>query len=371
MTYANIYNRVEDKLSEIKNLLSPYTKRAYLVGGCVRDLLLGLNNSDFDIEVYDIEPAMFDGIMTDAGADGVGKSYFVYKLREFDLSLPRTESKTGIGHKAFDVSYCNDEFTASLRRDFTMNAMMMNIFTGEVLDYHQGLQDLHSGVVRHVNDEKFAEDSLRVLRAVRFASKLGFTIAAPTLDFMRELPLSDISADRIGTELIKLFNTKHQDIGAQYMFSLGLFDKLFGLSLAKEQVDAFAEAVVEAYCVTNDYRQFIYLLRGMFGLEADIVEKLRLPNEFKSCFRQDYEPAPSDYFILKTSFRMPIKKWLGANKPEIVNRAKQFGVYDEVIKEKIDANEIVAQGFKGPDVGAQISRIQDEIIEKILHSRVL
>ena len=85
--------------------------------------------------------------------------------------------------------------------------------------------------------------------------------------------------------------------------------------------------------------------------------------------RQDYEPAPSDYFILKTSFRMPIKKWLGANKPEIVNRAKQFGVYDEVIKEKIDANEIVAQGFKGPDVGAQISRIQDEIIEKILHSR--
>lgn len=152
-----------DKLNQARELLWPHTKRAYAVGGCVRDMLLGKKNTDFDIEIYDIPPAKFDEIMKERGASGVGKNYFVYKLDGFDLSLPRTENKTGKGHKAFEVSYCNDEKSASMRRDFTINSIMINIFDGQILDFWNGTKDLKRGILRHIDDEKFCEDSLRVL----------------------------------------------------------------------------------------------------------------------------------------------------------------------------------------------------------------
>ena len=211
------------RLIPIKELLYPYTKRIYLVGGCVRDLLLGKEPNDIDIEVYDINPKDFDEIMQKAGANGVGKNYFVYKFDDFDLSLPRTENKTGIGHKAFDVSYCNNEKEASLRRDFTINAMMLNIFTGELLDFHGGKNDLERGIIRHVDDKKFAEDSLRILRGIRFASKFGFEIAPETMQIMEDLSLEDISPERIGNELIKIFETDRQDLAVRNFWLLGLF----------------------------------------------------------------------------------------------------------------------------------------------------
>ena len=94
-----------NELSALIKFLKKHTKRAYLVGGCVRDLLLGLSNSDFDIEIYDISSDKFDDLMKDIGASGVGKSYFVYKFKNFDLSLPRIYSKNFVVNKSFDVFY--------------------------------------------------------------------------------------------------------------------------------------------------------------------------------------------------------------------------------------------------------------------------
>lgn len=110
------------KLRKLKELLAPYSKRVYLVGGSVRDLLLGKKPHDFDIEVYDIDQEQFEKLMNEIGAKGVGKSFFVFKLYDIDISLPRIENKTGNGHKDFEVTICNDERTASLRRDFTITS---------------------------------------------------------------------------------------------------------------------------------------------------------------------------------------------------------------------------------------------------------
>ena len=94
-------SKIGSKICKNKNLkwlrdfLAPYTKRAYIVGGCVRDAMLGKKISDFDVEIYGIDPAKFDALMAQIGACGVGKNYFVYKFKNFDLSLPRTENKTG------------------------------------------------------------------------------------------------------------------------------------------------------------------------------------------------------------------------------------------------------------------------------------
>ena len=135
-TGTSIYKNSE--LDFFRSLFAPFSKRVYLVGGCVRDALLGREIYDYDIEVYDIEPAKFDELMASIRASGVGKSYFIYKYKNYDLGLPRSESKTGNSHKDFAVSYINDPAFASLRRDFTVNAMMMNIFIGDIVDFHGG-----------------------------------------------------------------------------------------------------------------------------------------------------------------------------------------------------------------------------------------
>lgn len=362
------------RLIPIKELLSPYTKRAYLVGGCVRDLLLGKDPNDLDIEVYDIEPRKFDKIMKQEGANGVGKSYFVYKLGEFDLSLPRTENKVGKGHKAFEVSYRNNEKEASLRRDFTINAMMLNIFTGELLDFHNGVNDLEKGVIRHVNDEKFAEDSLRILRGVRFASRFGFKVVPETMRLMKTLSLNDISTDRIGNELIKIFQTDHQDFAVEVLWSLGLFKWLFGISVGKETaIKSFGEKVKKAFEVSGDYRQFIYLLRGNFDLKENILERLRLPNDFKDCFKQPYDEEADARFLLKLSFKMPIKEWLGANTLEIVETAKELGIYERAMKDlgiSLNGYDVIRDGFKGIAIGVELGRRQDKIIEQILEGKI-
>ena len=362
------------QLIPIKQLLSPYTHRAYLVGGSVRDLLLNNEPNDLDIEVYDVLPQQFDILMQKAGADGVGKSYFVYKLDELDLSLPRTESKVGVGHKAFEVNYCNNELEASARRDFTINSIMLNIFTGELLDLHGGVGDLENGIIRHVNSEKFAEDSLRILRGVRFASKFGFEIASETIEFMKTLSLQDISKDRIGNELFKIFKTEHQDIGVKYLQELGLFKELFSLSLSDEEAQDFGRRVKQAFAITRDLRQFLYLLHGMFGLSDEVLENLRLPNDFRACFKQLFsDSGVSKAMLLKMAFAMPIREWLGAKTPEVVKLAKELGVYDKSMRDLgiyIDGNEIVSKGFSGIAVGNEIRKRQDEIVEQILEGRI-
>ena len=128
-------------LRALKSALAPLTSRAYFVGGCVRDALAGLPCHDYDVEIYDIAPERFDALMAGLGAQGVGKSFFVYKLGDFDLALPRSERKVSAGHRGFEVRYCGDERLASARRDFTINAMMVNIFSGELLDFHGGRED--------------------------------------------------------------------------------------------------------------------------------------------------------------------------------------------------------------------------------------
>uniref|UniRef100_UPI003211AFF2 CCA tRNA nucleotidyltransferase n=1 Tax=uncultured Campylobacter sp. TaxID=218934 RepID=UPI003211AFF2 len=255
-----IYKNSE--LDFFRLLFAPFTSRVYLVGGCVRDAFLGREIYDYDIEVYDIEPLKFNELMASIGASGVGKSYFIYKYKNYDIGLPRSESKTGNSHKDFAVSYVNDPKIASLRRDFTINAMMMNIFNGEILDFYGGKQDLVNKTLRHIDSEKFKEDPLRVLRGVQFSARLDFSIVDETLALMKSLSLEHLSRDRINTELIKFFRAKHLEKGAYYLFELGLFKEIFGVQIYKD--DEFLAELKSAREFVDDERLFLYLLFGNF-----------------------------------------------------------------------------------------------------------
>ena len=366
-TGRSIYKNSE--LDFFRSLFAPFSKRVYLVGGCVRDALLGREIYDYDIEVYDIKPAKFDELMAGIKASGVGKSYFIYKYKNYDLGLPRSESKTGNSHKDFAVSYINDPALASLRRDFTVNAMMMNIFNGEILDFHGGKKDLESKTVRHIDSEKFKEDPLRVLRGVQFSARLDFSIHDDTLELMKTLDLAHLSKDRINTELIKFFRSEHLEKGAFYLFKLSLFKEIFGVQICEN--DEFLSELKSARNFVDDERLFLYMLFGKFELDAKkILEKMRLPKSYFSILKEPFFKAmPSDNELLKIALNMPLKSWLGAYNKERIERAKELGVYERKFEPKIDVREILAAGFKNEMIAAEIKRAQELEISSYLSER--
>ena len=181
---------------------------AYFVGGYVRDKLRGVENKDIDIEVYGITPETLEKILDSLGTrKEIGKSFGVYKLCHFniDIAMPRKETATGRGHRDFKIDV--DPFIgtkkAASRRDFTVNAIMQNILTEEIIDRFGGMKDLEAGILRHVNDDAFGEDPLRVLRGAQFASRFDFEIAEDTYMLCRNIDLASLSSERVFDEMKK------------------------------------------------------------------------------------------------------------------------------------------------------------------------
>lgn len=213
MQKNNSYTRrhpedVTSKAEEIAERVHALGGSAYYVGGYVRDRLLGRDSKDIDIEIHGITEDALIELLSDMGETAsFGRSFGIHTLRGtgIDIALPRTERSTGQGHRQFDVSV--DPFigteAASSRRDFTINALMQDVLTGEILDYHGGRKDLEKGIIRHVSDASFAEDPLRVLRAASFASRLGFDIADETISLCHSIDLSGLSSERVEEELAK------------------------------------------------------------------------------------------------------------------------------------------------------------------------
>lgn len=160
--------------------------RPRLVGGCVRDWLLGLAPKDFDVEVFDLDYEKMQRALAPFGpTDLVGRSFGVLKVRlagiEYDFSLPRRESKTGAGHRGFAVEAEPHltEADAAARRDFTINSIAYDPLDARLIDPHGGERDLRAGVLRHTS-AAFVEDPLRVLRGFQFAARFDLTLAPET-----------------------------------------------------------------------------------------------------------------------------------------------------------------------------------------------
>lgn len=182
--------------------------RAYLVGGCVRDGLLGVCPKDIDIEVYGLTPPQIEKMLSRRFRfEMVGKSFGVWILKGFhiDVSVPRTERKTGQGHRAFDIE-CDPFLSveaACARRDFTINAMLCDCLTGEIIDPYCGRSDLKNKILRHTSG-KFAEDPLRVLRAMQFIARFSLAPAPETVEICSKIPFENLAPERVFEEWKKL-----------------------------------------------------------------------------------------------------------------------------------------------------------------------
>ena len=193
---------------EVARLVAAKGGRTFYVGGFVRDALIHKENKDVDIEVHGISPGCLEEILDSLGERMViGESFGIFGLKGFDLdiAMPRKEEVRGQGHKDFDIFV--DPFigteAAARRRDFTFNALMQDVLTGEILDHFGGVEDLKGGVLRHVNDKSFAEDPLRVLRAAQFAARFKFCVATETVELCSRMQLQHLPRERIEGELKK------------------------------------------------------------------------------------------------------------------------------------------------------------------------
>jgi tRNA nucleotidyltransferase (CCA-adding enzyme) len=200
---------------ELERILrdTPELRRAYLVGGCVRDALAGNPpEKDFDIEVFGLDYEELIAALSRWGrTDLVGRSFGVVKLsthggHDYDFTLPRKDSKVAPGHKGFDIAFdpAINLREAAARRDFTINSIMYDPRTRQVLDFFGGQADLQARILRHTS-EAFGEDPLRVLRGMQFAGRFELRAAPETLELSRRMKGSygELAVERVREEWFK------------------------------------------------------------------------------------------------------------------------------------------------------------------------
>ena len=193
-------------------LQTPELARADLVGGCVRDWLLNEPNKDYDVEVFGLDYESLTNALKRWGkVDLVGRSFGVIKLttaarNTYDFSIPRRDSKSGVGHKGFEVTF-DPNLTieeAAARRDFTINAMMYDPRERRLIDPFGGEADLRRKVLRHTS-AAFPEDPLRVLRGMQFAARFDLTAASETVELSRSIKSTypELAKERVREEWFK------------------------------------------------------------------------------------------------------------------------------------------------------------------------
>lgn len=208
---------------EICERLRAHGYLAYFVGGCVRDTLLGIDPSDYDVATSatpDVVLSLFDG------AQAVGAHFGVVLWRGVEIATFRSDGEYWDARHPSSVTFETNPKRDAMRRDFTINAMFMDPVTGEILDYFNGRADLESRVLTTVGSpfNRLEEDRLRVLRAVRFAARFEMSLGGALFDAMCEYAqqLDQISIERIRDEYSKILTEGHAKTGFYWLSAIGL-----------------------------------------------------------------------------------------------------------------------------------------------------
>jgi tRNA nucleotidyltransferase (CCA-adding enzyme) len=252
--------------------------KAYVVGGAVRDELLGLPLKDRDYVVVGATPEE----MVREGYRPVGKDFpvFLHPVTQEEYALARTERKSGRGYKGFTVHAAPDVTLEEdlRRRDLTINAMA-RAEDGGLIDPFDGKKDLDAGVLRHVS-EAFAEDPVRILRVARFAARFGFKVHEKTLQLMRDMVASGetdhLVAERVWQEFSKGLAEKHPERMFEVLKACGLLEKLFP-SPEKISLKSLEEAAKNNAPLPVRFALLAWPLKEA-EVEA-LCERLRAPNE--------------------------------------------------------------------------------------------
>ena len=362
----------------------------YIVGGSVRDSLSGLESKDIDIEVYGGSADKIIETLKNLGSvDEVGKSFGVLKMayngEDYDISLPRKETKTSDSHTGFEVEVDPEltPFEASTRRDFTFNALMYSPTHKVIVDYHNGVKDWEDRVLKPVS-EAFKEDPLRVIRGVQMASRFKATLHPETIQISRELKTQfpTISKERIQTEFQKTYFKGQDAAGAYKALKETQWDENFpGLSpINNEQLwsklskmeqkvfnkttdptktDVFLNAVVVAHLPEKDRKNFVdyTLLTDKKKSQALVLVNSNLPEN----------PTDEQYRHFARSLKQNItvddvlsfKESLGEDVTGARIVASRTGVLQKMEADWVSGNDVLALTTQKP--GPWLGKLLDEL----------
>ena len=391
----------EGKIMSLQDL--PFKKeveqlggKIFSVGGAVRDEFLGKESKDLDILITGIPMDNLEQLLSKYGSvNNVGESFGVLKFvpegggEEIDVAIPRTEVATGDGgHKGFDVTSDHElPIEKDLeRRDFTINAIAKDI-DGNIIDPYNGQEDLKNKIIRIVNPEAFSDDPLRMLRAVQFASRFGFTIEPKTMQMIIDNAgkITEIAAERILIELDKIITKGNSRIGVDLLSSTGLFKQIFGNEIKTSQIgrrdfESVRTMAELLFLMMNGVVQNppeFYLTRFSTGdakrdkiyrelqaldlaFNSTLVDQQMDNVKARSIAHNMYVIAPQtlESQVIPEVIRVAGKELLEGRYPKTVNELA------------INGNDIMEKGLKGKDVGdMQKSMLIQVYADKIRNDR--
>lgn len=362
------------KLQPIFDTLIAHSIQPIIVGGFVRDSLLGISSKDIDIELYNLESyEQLQKILKKFGSiNSVGKSFGVCKLSfnslELDFSFPRKDNKVAQGHKGFDIKiYTQMDFkTASTRRDFTINAMGFDIKNKILLDPFNGLNDLHNKVLRVVDNKKFAEDPLRILRAMQFCARFNLKVDQNLIEIcsimIQKNTLQQLSIERIFLEFEKLLiQANKPSLGIEFLKNIHAFDYFLELkdspfytqkltALDKVKSD-FLHVKLTLLCYDLTKNNLINFLNKL-TLDKTLIKKTYLLYKYKDIFLDTI--YIENYNIYKVAEYISVKEVLlihtaiNNNKiyKDIQQKAIELNVYEKKLNAIIEGKDLIVLGLK-------------------------
>ena len=364
MVIDNFRNKFKDAIDILK-IFNKNGYEAYFVGGCVRDYLLGEEFSDIDITTNAL-PEEVKKIFRKSIDTGIqhGTVTILVNGEGYEVTTFRTEDEY-TNHRAPEKV----EFVSNLRedldrRDFTINAMALDS-NGVLFDYHNGGKDLSSGVIRTVNNpnDRFYEDALRMLRAFRFSSKLGFEIEKDTLEAIKKNAelIKFVSIERIVNEFKKLLSGK----GNLRSLELLLDSKLNTYIPFLEEIEIIQDFSSYSFC------QSLYILSKINNISFDILKELKLSNkevklikEFDKINVDFVSKIPLELILYKYNFEdvVFVAEYFSYNNRNTIENCKLIiNSFDEV---DITSQEIISTiGEKpGPWIKSVVSELEHEIL---------
>ena len=364
MVIDNFRNKFKDTIDILK-IFNKNGYEAYFVGGCVRDYLLGEEFSDIDITTNAL-PEEVKKIFQKSIDTGIqhGTVTILVKGEGYEVTTFRTEDEYTNHRSPEKIEFVSDLKEDLDRRDFTINAMALDS-NGVLFDYHNGEKDLSSGAIRTVNNpnERFYEDALRMLRAFRFSSKLGFEIEYDTLEAIKKNAelIKFVSIERIVNEFKKLLSGK----GNLRSLELLLDSKLNTYIPFLEEIEIIQDFSKYSFC------QSLYILSKINNISFDVLKILKLSNKEIKLIKE-YDKINED-FINNVSLELILYKY---NFEDVVFVAEYFSYnnrntienckliinsFDEV---DITSQEIISTiGEKpGPWIKSVVSELEHEIL---------
>lgn len=377
LEYPNDLQIIFDKLN--KNSIKPI-----IVGGYVRDKLLGLSSKDIDVELYGVENfTQLETILSEFGSvNNVGKSFGVCKLSlknadiDIDFTQPRIDNKIAPGHSGFSVKIDKnlDFKRASSRRDFTINAIGYDTIEKKILDPYDGRKDLKKQLLKAVNIQTFSEDPLRVLRAIGFASRFNFRIDDTLFSLCEEMieakNLDELAKERIYEEFKKILIKSHK-ISHAFLLFKGM--KLLDLFHPLEMLDSasFTQLLSALDNITNiitnyNKESFPILLAVVchqFTIkQAEIfIQNLtndnRLLEETLSLLSVSLQESYTDTMLYQLATQVNIEKFLLFNRcigtsysekffDELKSRARDLNILNKKAEPLIKGRDIQKYGIK-------------------------